>query len=125
RIASFDATRPYALAQQLVRAVTGIDELTSAPEARAHLARFVDEIGMEDPARAKAAFEIILGIAERDASGDGGARSETAAAGEEFKRDILAAARNGCRAWASRAPGAVVVDDLHWSDPASLELVLQ
>jgi len=120
RAASFDATRPYALAQQLLRAVCDVHDGMTAEEARGCVANFVAEIAVEEPERARSAFEIVLGIEGKEREGE----SRRSREGEELKRDVLAAARTGCRAWASRSPGVVVLDDLHWSDPASLELVL-
>ena len=117
RAASFDASRPYALVQQLLRGVSGIHEQMPAEQARANLAAFIDGIGVNDPDRARVAFEVVLDIEPDDPS-------IPLPTGEELKRDVLDAANRACRAWASRAPGVVCLDDLHWADPASLEFIL-
>ncbi len=108
---SYDTTRPYGLFQQLIRQMCAIDERDAPDVARAKIDRTVG--GAE---RMRRAYEILLGVEREPES--------AALAGEALKREIQEAMSETVRRGASQAPALLVCDDLHWADPASIELIL-
>ncbi len=108
---SYDSTRPYGLFAQLIRQMCQIAELDAPAVVREKIERVV---GPDE--RARGAFEILLGV-ERDPG-------STALAGEALKREIQEVMTRTVRYGASQVPALLVCDDLHWADPASVELVL-
>jgi class 3 adenylate cyclase len=124
RAISYEANRPYALVQQFLRQVGGLGERDDADAVRARVAAFVETIGPAEPARTRAVFELLLGVDPVSEDPDGEPPASRLPEGEDLKREVLAIASEACRAWAAGACGVVVGDDLHWSDPASLEFLL-
>ena len=99
----YDTTRPYGLFYQLSEQVLRIADTVLqglAPEQRAQVARTA---------------ELLLSV--RDESG------QAVPEGEALKRELFESALNGWRAIASHTPMVMVCDDLHWADPASVELL--
>src|SRR5262249_15602874 len=50
--------------------------------------------------------------------------TEAGLEGESFKAQLLALMPVLCRVWASQGPLVLVLDDLHWADPASVALLV-
>jgi predicted ATPase/class 3 adenylate cyclase len=120
---SYDTTHPYGQFQQHLRYLCGATENDSAEAIRAKLARALGDV----PPHALAVLNILLGTET------GTPQLE----GEAFKRELFEVMLHVWRAErglsrelverskpAARAPNVFVFDDLHWADPASVELLL-
>jgi class 3 adenylate cyclase/HEAT repeat protein/tetratricopeptide (TPR) repeat protein len=124
RAISYETNRPYAVVQQLVRNVIRADLEEPPVDLRAKLASFTDEITPSDPERARAVLALLLGIDSPHADEEGDHEEPSLSHGEELKREVLATVYEAFRSWAARGPATIVADDLHWCDPASLEVLL-
>ncbi|GAB4580497.1 MAG: hypothetical protein Fur0022_32380 [Anaerolineales bacterium] len=109
---SFEASQPYALFRSFLRQITGIGEMDSPEEARPKLEALAGRLPVEVRGGVTGAFASVLGVLE------GGSASD----GEAFKRQLFATARETVRLQFSETPGVIVLDDLHWADPASLDI---
>lgn len=116
---SFEASQPYAFFRSFLRQLTGIEEMASAEEARLKLTALSERLSLEVRGGVTGAFASLLGA--RDAlSAEAG--NGQPADGESFKRQLFATAREAVRVHFTEAPGVIIMDDLHWADPASLEI---
>ena len=112
---SYETAQPYGLFRHLVREVCGAGE-NDPPEV---LSDAISRVSATvDPDR-REQVEAVLGALF-------GLRTDSSAPveGETFKGLLFSATEQLWSAWASRTPTVVVFDDLHWADPASVELVL-
>jgi len=105
---SYDTTtHPYGQFQQHLRNLCGAMENDSAEVLHTKLARALNDVNP----RALEVFDVLLG-------------TETGTPhleGEAFKRELFEAI---LRTWRTHTPSVFVFDDLHWADPASIELLL-
>ncbi|MDX1435362.1 MAG: AAA family ATPase, partial [Anaerolineales bacterium] len=111
---SFEASQPYAFFRSFLRQLTGIMEAESMESAGPRLAAMSERLPVEVRAGANKAFASLLGLADGD--------EEAPVEGEAFKRQLFAASQAAVRARFADTPGAIVLDDLQWADPASLEI---
>jgi predicted ATPase/class 3 adenylate cyclase len=111
---SFEASQPYALFRSFLRQITGVDEMDSAEEARSKLSALAERLPVEVRAGVTSAFASVLGVQD---VGDG-----QPAGGESFKRQLFATARETIHVQFAEFPSVIILDDLHWADPASLEI---
>ncbi|NUM49313.1 MAG: AAA family ATPase, partial [Anaerolineales bacterium] len=112
---SFEATQPYALFRSFLRQVLGLQEMDSAAEILPKLAVMTEQVSTEVREGGLRALALLLGTQD---NGDAGSSPD----GEAFKRQLFAATREAISGIFSQTPGVIVLDDLHWADPASLEL---
>jgi predicted ATPase len=115
---SFDMSRPYGLFAQHLRQVCGLREDDTTEELRARVAGAFPTLDPNSQALIVRLVELLLTLR----SGEQG--DSTPAQGEAIKREIFEASLALWRALAEQAPLALVFDDLHWADPASVELLL-
>jgi class 3 adenylate cyclase/predicted ATPase len=113
---SYESNQPYALFHRLIRRVTGIAYNDSPPVVQEKLKPLVDSVGEERRPQAAQAFAALFGL-EREG---GGLPLE----GEAFKRELFEAMRGWWRGRFANRPTVLVFDDMHWSDAASVELLL-
>ncbi len=113
---SYDMGRPYAVTQQLLRDLTGVLEGDSEAAARAKIERALEPVASEDRGDVAAAIEMLLGVGEQS--------ELTILEGEALKRKLLAAVEKAVAAVAGKGGLTLVLDDLHWADDASVEMVL-
>lgn len=112
---SFEASQPYALFRSFLRQITGVDEMDSLETAHPKLTAYADRLPIEVRGGVTSAFASVLGVqAARITARDSD--------GEAFKRQLFATAREAVRVQFAGNPGMIVLDDLHWADPASLEI---
>ena len=113
---SYDATRPYSLFQQRVRQIFGVEDVDPSEVIREKIARGLQHLEPDQLALCTAAAENLLAArVESD---------EPQLPAEAPKRELFEALLNAWREMASHTPIVMVFDDLHWADPASLELLL-
>ena len=114
---SYDTTRPYGQFQQILRQSVGALENDPPDAIHEKIARTLGALSAspEQIQRTSRVLEVMLAV-ERGAD-------RLPAEGEQLKRELFQAMLNAWRSWAADAPIAFVFDDLHWADPASVELL--
>ncbi len=110
---SYETTRPYGLYRQAFRYLTGTTEADSWEVVRNRLAVISGEASPEQRDRVIRAFEALLMLS-----------TPTPLEGEALKRELFETTLQMTRAAASTGPVVMTWDDLHWADPASVELLL-
>jgi class 3 adenylate cyclase/tetratricopeptide (TPR) repeat protein len=111
---SFESIQPYGLFQRLVRQVVGAQPSESPEVLRELIAVSLD--GLEQTQeQGRKAFESLFGLTGVDGS--------PPFEGERFKQQLFETMAAFWKARAAERPLVLVFDDIHWSDPASLELV--
>lgn len=117
---SYQAARPYSLFQLLLRRMANLDELDAPELSRTRIAEMLEELTAQGtvafPARARSAIEALLGVAV-----DTPGRLE----GESLRRELVEAITAVWQAWTARGPAVIALDDLHWADALSVELLQQ
>ena len=121
RAISYGRTIPYYPWQQLGRQLIGADDMAPAAEVREKLAAFVERLQLQK--YDLPFYETMLSVDSEE--------SRTALAGlsgDALVNGVAAAVVNAFKAaiqGQGKRPYVLVMDDLHWSDSASLELLAQ
>ncbi|MCB9154253.1 MAG: AAA family ATPase [Caldilineae bacterium] len=113
---SYEAGVPYAQFQRLLRQGAGIAGADGADVVRNKLSIFVDAFPDDQQPEARQVFEQILGIPP--------ANGNHTLEGEAFKTALFATLLQLTRTWTAGGPMVLVLDDLQWTDPASIELLI-
>ncbi len=113
---SYDTEKPYSQWQQHIRQVCGLVEADSHEVLQEKLETALQRWPPDQRGRARRVFLRILGVSD-DEQGE-------AFEGETLKRELFAAMLEGFRATTGDAPPILAFDDLHWADPASVELLI-
>ncbi|MGD9091281.1 MAG: adenylate/guanylate cyclase domain-containing protein [Anaerolineales bacterium] len=113
---SYDASRPYGLFQQYLRQVCDVHEDDSPAIVREKIALSVQGLPSDQQTHVIRASEVLLVVeAETD---------QPKLEGEAFKHELFDAWQNMLRGFAAQSPFVLVIDDLHWIDSASVELLV-
>ncbi len=115
--ASYTASQPYGQFQQLIRNMNRISEADPPETVRQKIERAATILAPDRRLRAIQILGVLLAV--EPASDTEGLHLE----GEAFNNELVNLLLDLYRAWASAAPAIVVFDDLHWADPASVELL--
>lgn len=115
---SYDTGRPYLQFQQHVRCLANIAENESPDAVRGKLA----ELCARPPLLAKANMASVLSRLLVAETGVGAGAASLM--GEVYKVELFDAVQQLWQAWSTQSPAVCVFDDLHWTDQASLELLL-
>ncbi len=114
----YDSSRPYSLFQNFARGMFGVDPDDPADLIHQKVVQGVRDLGGDDEAVAlcSVAFERVIA-------------ARTLHEGREYdadviKQDIYDNMYPGFRRSAQEGPTVVVMDDLHWADPASVDLIM-
>ncbi len=110
---SYETTRPYGLYRQIFRYLTGTTETDSWEVVRNRLAVISGDVSPEQRDRVIRALEALLTLS-----------TSTPLEGEALKRELFETTLQMTHAAASTRPSVMTWDDLHWADPASVELLL-
>ena len=113
---SYETTRPYAQFQQQLLQLCGVVQPDDLVEIRHKLAGLLADFPPAEQARARLALQAVLGAEDPQ---DGGTLE-----GEALRRELYRTCAAVWRRQAARQPTVLVFDDLHWSDPASTELLI-
>lgn len=116
RALSYDATRPYSVFQDRVLQVFGVENRDSPEVIRKKIRVLPQGFPSQLHATVANAVEVLLEI-----RGDTDSRRLQ---GDDLKDQVYDACHQMWRATASRAPTVMVLDDLHWSDQASMDLLI-
>ena len=114
----YDSSRPYSLFQNFARGMFGVQSDDPADLIHEKVVQGVRDLGGDDEAVAlcSVAFERVIA-------------AKTLHEGREYnsdviKQDIYDNMYPGFRRSAQEGPTVVVLDDLHWADPASVDLLI-
>ena len=111
---SFEMARPYGLFRGLLSDRFGIGE-SDPPNVIQEKVRGDGGLPETDPDRIVRVVEALLG--------SGSSSDDTALEGEELKQETYEAMSLLWRQSAQAGPTVIVFEDLHWADPASIELL--
>jgi len=114
---SYESSRPYGLIRRLIRKFIGSSSSDTPNQVRVKLTETLTDNGIDVPIEDLEMFEILLGIKEEGNNSD-------QLAGEELKRAIYSDLKNFLELLVQQGPTVLAVDDLHWSDPASVEFII-
>jgi predicted ATPase/class 3 adenylate cyclase len=118
RLVTHTAAQPYAAFQALIRGLCAVNPGDSPDIIHEKLVcGCLPTLSSPDQCtRVSRAFEVLLG----QQSPQGAFPLE----GEVFRRELFEAMLTTWEEWALLAPTVLVFDDLHWADPASVELLM-
>jgi hypothetical protein len=112
---SYDMRRPYGVAQQLVRRDVRVTDATPLANVETSVARRVHDVtGESDEALERVIQTLLSGVPESDG---------LPAAPEDFQREVFESVGRFYRELAGQTGLVLAIDDLHWSDAASAELL--
>jgi class 3 adenylate cyclase len=120
---SYGRNLPYHLLIDLVRSIVGISFAAQVDEARQALDGRLLEIFADDPAEAADTgtyLAHLLGLPMRDDE-----EERTAIDPGVMQGRYVAAVHRVLRGLAARGPIVLVLEDLHWADPASIDVARQ
>ncbi|HWH24817.1 MAG TPA: adenylate/guanylate cyclase domain-containing protein [Candidatus Limnocylindria bacterium] len=120
RCVSYGRTLPYHLVLDLVRSVLGIPAGASEAEESMRLRAGVAALLGSDAGDSEPYLGHLLGL--RDA---GQAAEQMQLDPETMQGRYVAASHRLLRARATQGPIVIVLEDIHWADPASVEVLLQ
>ncbi|HJS28935.1 MAG TPA: adenylate/guanylate cyclase domain-containing protein, partial [Anaerolineales bacterium] len=112
---SYEIAQPYSLFQRLIKKSAGIQESDPPETVREKLGELASsspETGREMTTKA---FESLFGLSGSD--------GRPPLQGESFKSQLYNATEDYLRQQSSSVPITLVLDDLHWTDPASIALI--
>ncbi|HEY4668118.1 MAG TPA: adenylate/guanylate cyclase domain-containing protein, partial [Anaerolineales bacterium] len=113
---SYETTRPYAQFQQQLLQLCGVVQPDDLGEIRHEVARLLADFPPDEQARAGLALQTLMGAEDPEGGG--------ALEGEALRRELYRTCAAVWRRQAALQPTVLVFDDLHWSDPASTELLI-
>jgi class 3 adenylate cyclase/tetratricopeptide (TPR) repeat protein len=117
RSISYTTHLPYGTFSQLVRNLFGISPGDTPESIREKItSECFNNVSEENYRRVIRAFEVLLGF-------DIGS-GETKLEGEAFKRELFEAMTLTLHGRSMNNPNILVFDDLHWADPASIDLLV-
>jgi class 3 adenylate cyclase/tetratricopeptide (TPR) repeat protein len=112
---SFETAQPYGLLQRLFRRVCECTQEDSPEMVRQKIVEFIDRLPNE---LQLAVGPVLNALFSLEVQGDAPALQ-----GEDLKRDLFTAMHALWEHLAEKRTVVLVLDDLHWADPASVELV--
>lgn len=122
RAISYGQSIPYYPWRQLGRQIVGADDMDAAPKVREKIAAWAERLGLRQSD--VPFYETMLAV-ESEAS----RIALSAMSGDQVVNGVAAAIVNAIktvmRADGGMHPYIMVLDDLHWSDSATLELIAQ
>ena len=113
---SYDTARPYGLFMQRILQIYGVEDNDSLEVVREKVA--IKPLGFPPQVQSLVVrtLEALLAVGT-DSDGP-------QLQGEALQRELYEACHSMYRAAASFAPTVIVLDDLHWADPASVEMMI-
>ena len=113
---SYETTQPYSLFHHFLRQVIGATQGDPPADLQRKVVDFVAaNVPGPEMDQVRAILEALFGL-----EGQGDMLLE----GEAFKRQFYETITSLISQWAEAAPGVLVTDDIHWADPASIDLLL-
>lgn len=124
RCLSYGSDQPYHLVQSLLRSITGVPEMAGEPQMRAGLLNLCDLVcpcDQEDHMDVYPYLGQLLGLR---LEGDALQRTRQLDPQAHHER-VTVALRRLLVILAQRTPLVIILEDLHWADPSSVELISQ
>ena len=116
RSVSYGTTRPYGLFSHRMLQVLGVTDNDSIEAVRAKVAVAPVNFPVEVQSKVVSAISVLLALDK--------AADSPQLEGEAVKRELYDSCYAWWRAAASNSPIVIVMDDLHWADPASVDLMI-
>jgi predicted ATPase/class 3 adenylate cyclase len=113
---SYDSENPYGVFQRLIRKINDVDENDPPEMVREKVGHRIGTMPEGSQESARQALDLFLAVGENSIAPTSDA--------EAIKREIYAFNMHNWREVAGEGPSVFVFDDLHWADPASVELLL-
>lgn len=113
---SYENSRPYGMIQRLIRNYIGLLPNDNSEEVRKKIFKTLSRGDGGHNQEWVDLFEMILGVKEMTETQD--------LSGENLKRKIYSEMLENLEQAAREGPTVFVMDDLHWSDPASAEFLI-
>jgi class 3 adenylate cyclase len=118
---SYGRTVPYHLVLDIVRSMLGLPMGTQEAETRSRLeSRLGDLLGGDEAADVIPYFASLLGLPLSQAEGD-----LTQQDPETLQARFVGAIYRVLHALSRATPVVVIAEDIHWADPASVEVLIQ
>jgi class 3 adenylate cyclase/tetratricopeptide (TPR) repeat protein len=114
---SYEVDQPYGLFQRLIRRLIGANPGDEPAALCQKLNRLLGAESSDAPVDERRVFEAVLGLNPED--------SEMPLEGLSFQGRLYRVMASYWQKWASDGPVVLVCDDLHWTDPASVALLLR
>ncbi len=114
---SYETNQAYGLFQRLILRMNGIAYDDPPPIVRQKLMPIAESLPEGSRQGATRALETLFGLASMDGA--------PPLDGEAFKLELFEAMSGWWRARFGNRPAILVFDDMHWSDAASIELLLR
>ncbi len=111
---------PFWVFLDLLRGVLGVTAYTPEPQVRQHLANRLDLLMGDQAAEALLIFEHVLGLRPTNPAAD---ERLSLLEADQLRKRVVLAFRDWLVAEARRQPTMLVLEDLHWADDASLDLL--
>jgi class 3 adenylate cyclase/tetratricopeptide (TPR) repeat protein len=112
---SFEMSQPYGLFQRLLRQVGNIKKGDSQGVVRQKITRLLEGLPQEKRFQIRRALEALFGLESED--------GQPHLRGEDLKPELFEGVLNLIHSWATAKPTVLVFEDIHWADPASVELI--
>jgi predicted ATPase/class 3 adenylate cyclase len=113
---SYESSRPYGLIQRLIRNYVGLSPNDSPDRVREKIRETLSMIEVGIDHEWLDLFDMMLGVKEQGDMQD--------LSGESLKRMIYSEMLKTLELLVREGPTVLVLDDLHWSDPASAEFLV-
>ncbi|MGB3715892.1 MAG: BREX system ATP-binding domain-containing protein [Candidatus Promineifilaceae bacterium] len=113
---SYETTQPYGLFQRLIRRLSNIGPADSTTVLREKVTSLTTGLQDGEDRRKLRVFEALFDL---EPSTD-----EPRLEGEAFRRELFRVIPDIWRLRFSERPSVLVFEDLHWSDPVSIDLLL-
>ncbi|MDX1415578.1 MAG: adenylate/guanylate cyclase domain-containing protein [Candidatus Promineifilaceae bacterium] len=108
---SYETVQPYALFQRVLRRMMGIEASEAAESVHQKVEQELSRMSLDEQERLSAVIFSLFGL-------------ETSLEGEAFKRELFASFPMLIRQRLAETPAVIVLDDIHWSDSVSIDLLL-
>jgi tetratricopeptide (TPR) repeat protein len=108
---SYETLQPYALFQRLLRRMAGIEASEAESSVQQKIEQLIAQQPEDERRRLSTVFTSLLGLSPE-------------LEGEAFKEALFDSFPDFLRHRFATIPGVLVLDDIHWSDLASMELLL-
>jgi tetratricopeptide (TPR) repeat protein len=112
---SYNMSLPFGVFRRMLRTQIDVEESSPPAETSQKIFKFMEQFPADLQDRIQLAFKIILGL-ELDAES-----AEMDA--EARKREVFQGMTELLQWFSQQSPLVMVLDDLHWADPVSVELI--